>query len=352
LANAARSDAATEARAWLDALATDPDIHFHDFDLGQRTATLVKVSEAELRAASFLDARALKADSRGLVVPLEAFIDAAEQVPAQSFDAIFHIAHCGSTLVSRMLGELPRNLPKREPLAWLGCAYYARRVQVDITERAWGRLLNATQRMLARRHRDGDRVLLKSTSVAANLVPWVLMPDQTRRAVCVTMTFESWLANLLDDADARADVLGRSKQWLQDLHQVTPRQDLVDGLSELETLAACWLAPMRWFAGGMRLVPERTRIVTTEQLFEHPTVGLAALAAFLDLHAEVEQIQAVVDGPLLKEYSKAPGVAYDAPAAAAKLAAARERHAADIVKARAFVDGFAPDATISAYLAP
>jgi hypothetical protein len=353
LANAARSDAATEARAWLDALASDPDIHFHDFDLTQRTATLVRLSEAELRAASFLDARALSADSRGLVVPIEAFIDAAEKVPAHAYDAMFHVAHCGSTLVSRLLGALPYNLPKREPLVWLGCSLYARRHQVAITERAWGRLFNATSRTLARRHRDSDRVLLKSTSVAANLLPWVLGTDQSQRAICVTMTFESWIANLLDDADARADVLGRSAHNLYDLHRVTPREELVEtGLSELEALAACWLAPMRWFAGGVRLFPERTRIITTEQLLEHPNVGLAALAAFLDLHAEVEQIQAVVEGPLLREYSKTPGTAYDAAAAARKLAAARERHAEEIGKARAFVDGFAPEATIAAYLAP
>lgn len=347
----AASAANTEARAWLGALATDPDIQLHDFDLGQRTATLVRLSEAEQRAASFLDERALRADSRGLVVPIEAFIDAADQVPARPYDAIFHIAHCGSTVVSRLLGALPNNLPKREPLAWLGCAVYARRVERDITERAWGRLFSATSRMLARRYRDADRVLLKSTSVGANLIPWVLGPEPSQRAVCVTMAFESWLANLLDDADARNDVLGRSLHWLHDLHQTTQRDDIdPERLGEVEKLAACWLAPMRWFNGGVRLMPDRTRIITTEALLEHPTVGLAALAAFLNLGASAEQIQAVVDGPLLREYSKSPGTAYDAKLAGADLAKARERHAVELAKARAFIDTFAPEPAIAAHL--
>lgn len=349
----ARHDAAAEARDWLAALATDPSIHLHDFDLGQRSATLVRLSAAELRAASFLDARALTPQTKGLVVPIESFIDAAEPLPLQPFDTIFHVAHCGSTLVSRLLGALPNNLPKREPLAWLGCAVYARRVQLDITERAWGRLFNAASRALARRHSDGERVLLKSTSVGANLMPWALGLDPSQRAVCVTMTFESWLAKLLDDADARDDVLGRKLHWLQDLRMTTKRDDVApDKLDELETLAACWLAPMRWFAGGVRLMPNSTRIVTTEALLEHPTVGLATLAAFLGLGASAEQIQAAVDGPLLKEYSKAPGAPFDRVAAADELKAARERHKDAIAKARAFIDGFQPEPAIAEHLAP
>jgi hypothetical protein len=352
LPEAARSDASTEARAWLAALATDPDIHLHELDIGARTATLVRLSETVYRDASFLDGRALSADSKGLVVPIEAFVDAAEKVAHQPYDAIFHVAHCGSTLVSRLLGALPHNLPKREPLSWLACSAYARRVELDITERAWGRLFAATGRVLGRRYRAEDRVLLKSTSVGANLLPWSLGQEPSQKAVCVTMAFESWLANLLDDESARTDVLGRSRNWLQDLHQTTRRDDVTpERLGELEQLAAAWLAPMRWFAGGVRLVPDRTRIITTQAMLEHPTVGLAALAAFLELGASADQIQAVVDGPLLKEYSKSPGTAYDAVAAADKLAASRERHRDEIAKARAFIDTFAPDATIVAHLA-
>jgi hypothetical protein len=184
-------------------------------------------------------------------------------------------------------------------------------------------------------------------------MPWMLGVEPSQRAVCVTMTFESWLAKLLDDESARADVLGRSLNWLQDLHQTTKREDITpERLGELETLAACWLAPMRWFAGGVRLMPDRTRIVTTEALLEHPTVGLASLAAFLNLGASADQIQAAVDGPLLKEYSKSPGTAYDAVGAADELRATRERHKDELIKARVFIDGFYPEPAIAEHLAP
>lgn len=353
MSEAARRPATDEARAWLAALGREPDIHLFDLDIGARTATLVRLDEPTCRSASFLDGRALAADTPGVVVPIDALVDAAERVPLQPYDAIFHVAHCGSTLVSRLLGALPNNLPKREPLSWLGCSIYARRVELDVTERAWGRMFNATSRMHARRFKESDRVLLKATSVGANLIPWVMGQERSQRAVCVTMAFESWLANLLEDADARADVLGRSLNWLHDLHSQTRREDVTpERLGELEQLTAAWLAPMRWFAGGVRLVPDRTRVVTTAQMLEHPTVGLAALAAFLGLGASAEQIQAVVDGPLLKEYSKSPGKAYDPAAAAARLADARERYKDEIAKARAFIDSFAPDATITAHLAP
>ena len=76
---------------------------------------LVAMSELTYRAASFLDDRMLQSSVLVETRPLAEI--AAALPPAGRHDArwIFHIGHVGSTLLSRLLGELDGVLAVREP---------------------------------------------------------------------------------------------------------------------------------------------------------------------------------------------------------------------------------------------
>src|SRR4051812_1532015 len=77
---------------------------------------LVRRSEADFRDAAFLDDRSLRPDAERQIVDWSAL---AASVPAEArrdVQYIFHIGHVGSTLISRLLGELPDVLALREPL--------------------------------------------------------------------------------------------------------------------------------------------------------------------------------------------------------------------------------------------
>src|SRR5688572_17253562 len=78
-------------------------------------ARMVAMDAAAYRAASFLDDRLLQSpvDSQLVAWPeIEAAMAGTRRRDARW---IFHIGHVGSTLVSRLLGELPSVLGLREP---------------------------------------------------------------------------------------------------------------------------------------------------------------------------------------------------------------------------------------------
>src|SRR4029077_792099 len=92
----------------LAGLHKSPDYFLHDLDLVNRRALVVKQDEAVYRRASFLDQRALKSDTRGGWLPLDTMYPHVDGLkPAAPAHFISHVSHCGSTLVSRLLAELP-----------------------------------------------------------------------------------------------------------------------------------------------------------------------------------------------------------------------------------------------------
>lgn len=341
--------AEAEARAWLAALAEDASIHVHRFDLAARTATLVRLSEAEQRAATFLDDRALRPDTPGLVVPLDAVLEAALALPATPFDALFHVGHCGSTLVSRLIGALPANLPRREPLWWLGVGVTRRTMSRSLTPRAWDALWTAGRRSLARRFAPGARVLLKSTSVAGNLLGPLLVEEPAARAVLLTTDLEDWLANILRDPDSRADAGHNLRYWAPDLRTLTRDDGLREqDLNEAERLTVNWLAPMLHFEAALAAHPGRVRLLRFADVLAMPRVALAALSGQLGLGATSTDIAAVLAGPLLGHYAKQPERAYDARERAAQIAASKRENAATIHKALDFAARYAADSPLVA----
>src|SRR5689334_5929495 len=77
---------------------------------------LVAKSEQDYRDAAFLDERSLRPDAQRQIVDWAALAAAVPPNARRDVQYIFHIGHVGSTLISRLLGELPDVFALREPL--------------------------------------------------------------------------------------------------------------------------------------------------------------------------------------------------------------------------------------------
>ena len=98
--------------AWL----LDPAWHLFDIDPASSQGAWLELSENVFRDASFLDQRVAglaTAQRRAEIDPAYKEITAADSQPPHF---IFHLGHCGSTLLSRALASTPAVLPLREPL--------------------------------------------------------------------------------------------------------------------------------------------------------------------------------------------------------------------------------------------
>ena len=78
-------------------------------------ARLIAMDRDSYRAASFLDDRMLQQPVDAQLVPWPDVEMAIDDDMRSDARWIFHIGHVGSTLVSRLLGELPNVLAIREP---------------------------------------------------------------------------------------------------------------------------------------------------------------------------------------------------------------------------------------------
>src|SRR4051794_21298649 len=76
---------------------------------------LVARTEHDYRDAAFPDERSLRQDRQQQTVDWSALAAASPPSARRDVQYIFHIGHVGSTLISRLLGELPEVLALREP---------------------------------------------------------------------------------------------------------------------------------------------------------------------------------------------------------------------------------------------
>jgi len=306
----------SQARSVLRAqLAASAALLPFDIDIDGDGLRFVALTEEQYLRASFLDARVVRPGMRTGSVPW-AFIDEWRADYRPCCDFVFHVSHCGSTLVSRLLGFHPAIFAVREP----GSLRAAAATRLD--RNRIGRLTG----LLSRTFHPGQRALVKTTSVVSRIAEPLLEIVPDARAILMTVAPETFLAAVLDGSpgDIRTHAADRwDRLEAQGLVSGCQRDSLGTG----ELAAAAWLAEMASLGMLAGRFPSRTQWVDFERFLEAPSRQLTALLAFLGLSGDVA---AALSGPLMRHYAKRPDVRYDAETRRVLLDRARVRFAAEI----------------------
>jgi hypothetical protein len=280
-----------------------------------------------------LDHRAFIRDATAVWLPLERLLsEAAGLPPPPAPHAIFHVSHCGSTLVSRLVAELPDNLPVRESLVALGLAVTRRdldRAESRLDGATWDRLFDTASRLLSRTYRPGQRAVLKFTSACGNLVTPVLQRNTDSKALLLHTDLETWLTVMLRDENVRHNGRFYAQDWLKDLHALTGRRDLrLAALGDAQQFAVNWLATMLQFERAIQQYPQRAQRCDFEPFLADTVAGLTDVGSFFGL--DTAGAAAIAAGPLLKSYAKNPAKPFDRAARDLELKATRQRSGAEI----------------------
>jgi len=326
---------------FVKGLAAGPDILFQDLDLVNRRGLLVKFDEVGYRRASFLDHRAFAQGTPGAWLPLEHLLHEAETLAAPPTPhAIFHVSHCGSTLVSRLLAELPGVLPVREPLVLLGCAQERReldRPSARLDQAGWERLFAGSLKLLSRTYRHGERALIKATSACGNLLSPLLGRDLASKVLLLHTDLETWLTAMLRNEDVRVNGRFYAAAWLSDLQALTGRTDIhLVSLSDAEQFTLNWLTAMLHFERAQQESAARVQRCDFEKLLADPSGGLDTAGRFLGL--DTARAREIVAGPIMKNYAKRPHEAFDPESRRRELAEARGRLAREIAIGMKFAE--------------
>ncbi|RDZ27127.1 hypothetical protein DX914_12765 [Lysobacter silvisoli] len=307
------------------------------FDAAGGRGWVLHFEPADYRRASFLDRRALHhRDIPGWEVGLEEIeVALADPAPAAALPPsrwIFHIGHCGSSLVSKLLDLLPGVLGLREPLPLLALAHGA-------ADPATARWLAPTRRLLNRGFADTRAVVIKPTSVVTTLAA-SLLDGHPDRACLLWIDLRSWLATMLRDPGLRADTLATEPLRLAGFG--TDELPAADG--DGPRLARLWLAEqLRWqrLSTQPGLAGRLTHLDFADVLAD-PVGATAGLAAHFGLTVPEDWAQRIGGSGLLQRYAKDPEQAYDADARTRELDAAARAHALEIEAGLRWADSALP----------
>ena len=260
---------------------------------------LVAMDRESYRAASFLDDRLLQqpVDAQIVAWPdIEAAVDGELRNDARW---IFHIGHVGSTLVSRLLGEIDGVLALREPRLLRDVALSPPDVRA--------RYIEPVAKLMSRTFAEDEVACVKATSFASEIAPQLVPAGE--RALFMFVSPRNYVASILAGEN--------SLKELHSLADYRARRLNARGIalpaarSEGELAAYAWACEMATLEDAADAMPNR-RIDWAD--FDTMLVAMPAelgrIAAFFGFVAEEARLEAIARSPIMGRYSKDPQYEY------------------------------------------
>lgn len=335
------------ARRKLLTIAHSPELFLRDIDPIRDTAVLSPMSEDSYRASLFLDNRIVRADDRDVGMPIASLAKllAAQRAPRRTIHWLFHVGHCGSSLLARLLGEVDGLLALREPAVVMGLARSARRLDepdFPISRERWDTLASIALRLLGRTWREDERAFIKATSHAANLIPQLMRFTGEERALVLYLDLETYLATMLRPETLRELRLYAGDFRLREFRRLAPEQPAaVEDYSPARLAALTWLLNVRELSAPLD-DPElaaRALAFSFDAYLAEPVRWLGAICEFLERPMTMTSLRNLAHGPLATSHAKSPEHAFDVARRARMLDEERTHHARAIEDAMEWAVG-------------
>ncbi len=300
------------------ALIRSPMLYPYDLDASGQVGHFFQLAEEDYSAASFLDHRVLRPGMPNGPIPWPAVEQAVAGLPMRC-DFIFHISHCGSTLISRLLGLAPSCFAVREPLL-------LRKLAVGQATEHTGTLL----RLWSRTFSPDQRALIKATSFvsecSSSLLHWV----SQSRALLMYVPLSTFVPAVIDGAmsDVNEQIASRLKR-LQ-AQGVLLGKD-ASNMHPGEAVAVSWLCEVLSLVRTAAAHPSRCMWLNFDEYLRSPATHLTQVLQHFRINADAD---AMLQSPLNARYSKRIEVAYTPDFRQQLLTASRQKFHAEIAKAR------------------
>jgi hypothetical protein len=288
---------------------------------------LIAMSRESYRAASFLDDRMLQQPVDAQIVPWPPVEEAMSGKLRTDTRWIFHIGHVGSTLLSRLLGELPKVLAIREPRMLRDLALSPAAVRRGY--------LDPVAKLMSRTFADDEAACVKATSWVSEIAPELVPAGES--ALFMYATPRNYIASILAGensvkemhmlADARAE---RMAARVTDLSE--------QSRSDAHLAAAAWACEMTSLeAAADAMTDRRIRWADFDAMLADMATALRPIADHFGFAADDARLTALASGPLMVRYSKALEYDYSAGLRRELIAEAGQDHRRNIEEALAML---------------
>ena len=263
---------------------------------------LIEMTSESYRAASFLDDRMLQQPVTAHIVPWEDVASAISRNGRRDARWIFHIGHVGSTLIARLLGEIPGVLSVREPrfLRDLIAVPEDKRLGMSATAQA----------LFSRTFGPDERALVKATSFVSEIAPELVAPGE--RTLFMYATPQNYIASILagENSVKELRMLGsiRSQRSASRVRGLD-RQEA----SNAHLAAAAWACEMTALEASAEAMADRNvDWADFDGMLGNMEAELGRVANHFGFKANPAQLQMIAQGPLVRRYSKALEYEYSA----------------------------------------
>jgi hypothetical protein len=298
-------------------------------DPAEGMVRLIAMDRESYRSASFLDDRMLQTPVDAQIVPWTAVEEAITDGLRSDARWIFHIGHVGSTLVSRLLGEIDGVLAIREPRLLRDLALTPAEIRA--------RYVVPVPRLMSRTFGEAEIACVKATSFASEIAPELVRPDE--RALFIYATPRNYVASILAGENSVQELrllAGKRAQRLNARGIHLPAQD------DAALAAAAWATEMMALEAAANAMADRQIAwVDFDGMLYELDEELMRIAALFGFAAEPDELRAIASGPLIGRYSKAPEYEYSPTLRRQLIGETSERHRGEIDAALAMLDSAA-----------
>jgi hypothetical protein len=277
-----------------DEIARDATWLAQALDPAQGVVRLIAMNRDSYREASFLDDRLLQLPVDAQLVPWPQ-VDAAMAADLRA-DArwIFHIGHVGSTLLSRMLGELDDVLALREPRMVRDLAL----APAEVSQIYVG----PVAKLMSRTFAAEEIACVKATSFASEIAAELVPPGE--RALFMYASPANYVGGILAGQNNLKELRMLAESRAGRLAQRGIR--LPAARNDSDRAAAAWACEMTALeAAANDMADRRIAWIDFDRALDNWGGELARAAEHFGFAADRARLSAIASGPLLGRYSKA-----------------------------------------------
>jgi hypothetical protein len=329
---------ATASDAEFEELFETPDMFLWQFDGTE--GLFVRMDRNAYHDSIFLDQRIL-ATSRDIVrIDCARLHDLFSKRPPKNsrLRYIFHVAHCGSTLLARALDIRVGNIVYREPAALRQLGAQAAAAFHGATPPAeWQQKLDLSVALLNRSYTNDGPIVVKA-NVPVNFMIPALLDASNDSAVLLYSSLENYLLAVLKSPTHRAWVAAITTELGPAIEAVTGiTAEQRRALSIPEAASCLWMAQIMIFDQTLKS-QAGSRSLDAETFYDDPENTLQKYFEFIGQAIDAASIGEIVKGELFTRYSKDPRQSYSNETRIAQRKEMRGQLAADIEKGRGWVN--------------
>lgn len=335
----------------LEELFEKPDLFLWQFDGPQ--ALFVNMDRNAYHKSIFCDQRIFATSKeivRADISRLHEFFRARPR-PESNLNFIFHVAHCGSTLLARALDLKGQNIVYREPAVLRQLGAEAGSSSYGATPSGeWREKLDLSLALLSRSYTSGAPIIIKANVPVNFMIPMLLETGTENRSILLYLGLENYLLAILKSPNHRswvASIFAELGPAVGAIMGISAEQR--QGLSIPEAAACLWMAQIAIFNQITEAHPG-VRTLDAESFYGDPEDTLQKSFGFFEQAIDGSTVAEIAKSDLFTRYSKDPRHSYDNETRVAQREAIRAQLAGDINKARDWVRQHIEQLTLPAKL--